>query len=732
MNKYLLSLLLMVNLAGWCSTNTIQNIDVNLENKICRPTVTQVPKSVGGPYCRDDLIFSDNFDTLNTKYWTNEIRFPPITDDAEFVLYNGSLAVEGGVLKIEAHLNDHHLRKDSIDLGERCTSVNVERECSLTPRGVFILPPVISGRLSTKNYFNFKYGRIEVRAKLPIGDWLFPLISLEPSASTYGAHYKSGEMRIAYARGNNNLMWQNKNINGARLYGGAIVNKYAEMRHQYMNDTTLPNVNHFGDEFHVYTLTWKPHKLILTVDGNEYGSIETNFKQRINEPIWNNGEDNAPFDQMFYITLGLAAGGEGDFPNTDGKPWINTDPRASWNFYKTRSTWYPTWSQPSLEVDYVRVYAGTYVYVLGSQKSILPNAMHKNLLSIILMVNLAGWGCTNTIQNIDVNLENKICRPTVTQVPKSFGGPFCADDLIFSDNFDTLNTKYWTNEIRFPPTIADAEFVLYNGSLAVEGGLLKIEAHLNNQNLKKDTIDLGARCTSTRVESECFLTPRGILILPPVISGRLSTKNYFNFKYGRIEVRAKLPIGDWLFPLISLEPSVPTYGDHYKSGEMRIAYARGNHNLMWQNKNINGARLYGGAIVNKDAELRHQYMKNTTLPNVNHFGDEFHVYTLTWKPDQLILMVDGNEYGRIETNFKKRINEPIWSNGEDNAPFDQMFYITLGLAAGGYGDFPNTDGKPWINTDPRASWNFYKTRSTWYPTWSQPSLEVDYVRVYAV
>lgn len=94
---------------------------------------------------------------------------------------------------------------------------------------------------------------------------------------------------------------------------------------------------------------------------------------------------------------------------------------------------------------------------------------------------------------IDVSIENKICRPTISEVPKSFGGPYCRDDLIFSDNFDTLNTQYWTNEIRFPPTTDDAEFVLYDGRVGVENGILKIDAIVNNKNIKKDTIDLGSR-----------------------------------------------------------------------------------------------------------------------------------------------------------------------------------------------------------------------------------------------
>ena len=62
------------------------------------------------------------------------------------------------------------------------------------------------------------------------------------------------------------------------------------------------------------------------------------------------------FYLQFYITLGLSAGGNGDFPDTTEKPWQNTNPRGSWIFSKDK-TWLPTWSQPSLEVDYVRVYA---------------------------------------------------------------------------------------------------------------------------------------------------------------------------------------------------------------------------------------------------------------------------------------------------------------------------------------------------------------------------------------
>lgn len=37
-----------------------------------------------------------------------------------------------------------------------------------------IINPIRSARLNTAGSFSFKYGRIEVIAKLPTGDWLWP------------------------------------------------------------------------------------------------------------------------------------------------------------------------------------------------------------------------------------------------------------------------------------------------------------------------------------------------------------------------------------------------------------------------------------------------------------------------------------------------------------------------------------------------------------------------------
>lgn len=56
----------------------------------------------------------------------------------------------------------------------RCTGVAGSLDCKLHPEAGFVVPPVLSAQLNTKGKFSFKYGKIEVTAKLPEGDWLYP------------------------------------------------------------------------------------------------------------------------------------------------------------------------------------------------------------------------------------------------------------------------------------------------------------------------------------------------------------------------------------------------------------------------------------------------------------------------------------------------------------------------------------------------------------------------------
>jgi len=62
--------------------------------------------------------------------------------------------------------------------------------------------PVRSARLRTVGKLEFQYGRVEVKAKLPKGDWIWPAIWLLPANNEYGSWPASGEIDIMESRGN--------------------------------------------------------------------------------------------------------------------------------------------------------------------------------------------------------------------------------------------------------------------------------------------------------------------------------------------------------------------------------------------------------------------------------------------------------------------------------------------------------------------------------------------------
>ena len=85
---------------------------------------------------------------------------------------------------------------------DQCTG-NAFYGCSRTAGGGGnILNPIQSARLRTAESFSFKYGRVEVSARVPCGDWLWPAIWLMPRYNAYGQWPASGEIDLMESRGN--------------------------------------------------------------------------------------------------------------------------------------------------------------------------------------------------------------------------------------------------------------------------------------------------------------------------------------------------------------------------------------------------------------------------------------------------------------------------------------------------------------------------------------------------
>jgi beta-glucanase (GH16 family) len=171
----------------------------------------------------------------------------------------------------------------------------------------------------------------------------------------------------------------------------------------------------------------------------------------------------------------------------------------------------------------------------------------------------------------------------------------------------------------------------------------------------------------------------------PYTSSKILTAGKKTFKFGRIDIRAKLPKGKGIWPALWLMPQNSVFGNWPKSGEIDLMELVGHE----PNK-VYGTVHYGpgpGSI---------QISRGYTLPSGN-FNDEFHVFSLEWKLDQIKFYVDGNLYSTVN---KADVGTNTW-------PFNEDFYLIFNLAVGG-----NWPGNP--------------DASTYFPQW----MIVDYVRVY--
>ncbi|CAG4946609.1 unnamed protein product [Parnassius apollo] len=320
----------------------------------------------------------------------------------------------------------------------------------------------------------------------------------------------------------------------------------------------------------------------------------------------------------------------------------------------------------------------------------------------------------------------------------SIPGFICKGQLVFEDNFNFNidEIKIWTSEIMFPGQ-PDYPFNIYEKKARVEDGKLFIHPITLESDYGFDfvrrSLDLRDRCTGTMSNSECYREAFGPQILPPAITAKVTTKRTFSFKYGRIEVGAKMPVGDWLIPLIQLEPRDKIYGSlNYASGLIRIACVKGNIEY--------SKRLYGGVIVSELNPYRKAYLKEKV--GNDQWNRKFHNYSILWSPNEVSVYVDGEKYGEVTpgqgfSQEARKYNVTAatnWLKGTLIAPLDEMFYVSLGLDVGGIYEFPDSPDKPWKNTSNKAMLEFWNARDKWYPSWRKDdsALVVDYVRIYAL
>ena len=122
----------------------------------------------------------------------------------------------------------------------------------------------MSARLRSVKAVNLKYGRVEFKAKLPKGDWLWPALWLLPTNNAYGTWPASGEIDIMESRGNS----PGYSAGGCDVFTSTLhwgpswdQNRYGLTHGEYK----IPSGT-LHDDFHIYGLYWDDKKLYTYID----------------------------------------------------------------------------------------------------------------------------------------------------------------------------------------------------------------------------------------------------------------------------------------------------------------------------------------------------------------------------------------------------------------------------------------------------------------------------------
>lgn len=192
----------------------------------------------------------------------------------------------------------------------------------------------------------------------------------------------------------------------------------------------------------------------------------------------------------------------------------------------------------------------------------------------------------------------------------------------------------------------------------------------------------------------------------PIRSARIDTKNSFAFKFGTLEIRAKMPAGDWLWPALWLMPKNSVYGDWPRSGEIDMMELRSNRELFSGTTNVGVDQAESTIHFGLSPSVKNHYpLYHFSKNQQPGWNENFNVYRLVWTPNLLQFLINGIIVGTVEAgsgfwNAGGFTGTNPWSGGSTMAPFDQEFFVILNLAVGGTGyfvdEFENRNGgKPW-------------------------------------
>lgn len=157
-------------------------------------------------------------------------------------------------------------------------------------------------------------------------------------------------------------------------------------------------------------------------------------------------------------------------------------------------------------------------------------------------------------------------------------------------------------------------------------------------------------------------------------SSKINTRNKVFFKYGYIEIKAKLPTAHGAWPAFWLMPNERREGVYWpECGEIDMMEFIPHH----KTNPSKGILLYSLHSKNHNHRNKDAVQYTIKLKNELDLDKEFHIYGMEWNENEIIYYFDNEEVARFRKEDDKECQ------GFDSWPFDQNFYLIINVAVGG-------------------------------------------------
>ena len=252
-----------------------------------------------------DLVWSDEFTTdggVDATKWFHQTQLPSASgwynnEVQHYTALDENSNITNGILNIVAK------RKTFTDQG--------------------VTKDFTSARLNSK--FAFRYGRIDIRAKVPVDQGTWPALWLLGKNANEPGGYFNADFGTTNWPGCGEIDMMEHGI-----FGGKPTNYIQSTLHTPSSHGASVNnggtivTSDLQSNYHIYSMNWSPNQISFLIDGIIYYTYNPSVK---NAQTW-------PFDKEQYLLLNIAMGG-------------TAGPISS------------TFSQTSMQIDYVRIYQNT-------------------------------------------------------------------------------------------------------------------------------------------------------------------------------------------------------------------------------------------------------------------------------------------------------------------------------------------------------------------------------------